>query len=392
MKTLLGFSCETCLLLSVLFLGCLYWGEENNLLALQQAGVWWESLLALPGENVALNQDGYNFVILDGDTGKIKDRRAFSPYEDPEDSKRMAKYLKSLGDRDILLLAVREDGAIYVGDEAREALSKFGMEKDLKRKLHYGYWLVGAPGATEAVEERSKHGCTGICREGHLLRPDLKLPRTVTMYSAGWGEGDNAVIVLKGDLGSDEIETLSVSPRKTIEVKCIDGRNDKALRQVLFFVYRANREIYRDWDQEGTWSAELAPGLYEVLALPIDKDLASWRFSFQSNLEHQITKTVSFVPYHQAQLSKDRSALVLELLTADRTPFRQVWVTSVDEQGREFSEWDREGRFRLWDVIPGTYTISFKPFEGERAIPETITVQLQPGERASKRVILTLEK
>ena len=77
--------------------------------------------ITVNGVEMSLNKPGFNFVTIDFKTGKMEDQVNFDTHGESGASDQMANYLSSLKLWKIICVAVKQDGADYLTEEAIHA-------------------------------------------------------------------------------------------------------------------------------------------------------------------------------------------------------------------------------------------------------------------------------
>ena len=109
------------------------------------------------GQNVSLQRRGYNVVVVHPRTGEVEGSVAFDTHRLKGDSHRLATFIQGLERGKIVILALKDEGALSLTAEAVEVLKTLGAREDLRGKLHWSHALIGVKGARpgEALEASS---------------------------------------------------------------------------------------------------------------------------------------------------------------------------------------------------------------------------------------------
>lgn len=110
------------------------------------------------GEDASLHRRGYNLAVIDSQSGEVVDKAGF----DIDESQALADFIAQIPDGAIVVVAVKEDGARTLTDQAVEALRSLGGEADLRGTEGFSHALIGvkgsAPGtALEATGEENSY-------------------------------------------------------------------------------------------------------------------------------------------------------------------------------------------------------------------------------------------
>ncbi len=105
--------------------------------------------------NVSYGRRGYNFTLIDPRTGKVLDKTGFDTYANEYEAQKMARYIESIPEGTIVLVATKGDAARHLTDEAAAALRTLGGRVDLRQHPGQFHAMVGvkgtAPGTAEEV-------------------------------------------------------------------------------------------------------------------------------------------------------------------------------------------------------------------------------------------------
>ena len=106
------------------------------------------------GREASENGRGYNFVVLDSESGIVISSRNFDTHGDPEASQAMASYVGSLPESSIVAVAVADEASRLLGEEAVQALRTLGSSSDLRGCFRCAQAMIGVKGAAmgSAVE------------------------------------------------------------------------------------------------------------------------------------------------------------------------------------------------------------------------------------------------
>ncbi|MCI0529957.1 MAG: hypothetical protein L0Y56_21140, partial [Nitrospira sp.] len=126
---------------------------------IQSAGLYAGDLgnIFVNGQNVSPRGRGYNVVVVDPQTGKAEKSAVFDTHQLKGDSHRLAEFINDLENGKIVILAVKDDGALSLTVEAIEILKTVGAQEDLRDKPRWSHAVIGIKGAKpgEALEVSS---------------------------------------------------------------------------------------------------------------------------------------------------------------------------------------------------------------------------------------------
>jgi hypothetical protein len=128
-------------------------------LIVQSAGLYSGNLgiILVNGQVVSSQSRGYNIVVVNPRTGAVEASTAFDTHRWRRESRRMAEFIDRLEEGKIVILALKDEGALSLTAEAVEALKTVGAQEDLRGRLHWSHAVIGIKGAKpgEALEESS---------------------------------------------------------------------------------------------------------------------------------------------------------------------------------------------------------------------------------------------
>jgi tetratricopeptide (TPR) repeat protein len=102
------------------------------------------------GKEYSTNKRGFNGIVLELKTFRIKNRGNFDTYADPESPFKLAGFIENIDEGDIVILSVRDEGSRMLNDTALKALKTLGSINLLDSKhLRWSYILIGVKGAKE---------------------------------------------------------------------------------------------------------------------------------------------------------------------------------------------------------------------------------------------------
>jgi hypothetical protein len=108
----------------------------------------------LNGVNVAPGERGYNMAALTPD-GALLEAVQFDTFASPEESARMATWIRGLPAGTIVAGAVADEASMQLTEDAVDALASLGVATDLRERFRWSHAFIGAVGAPpgSAVEE-----------------------------------------------------------------------------------------------------------------------------------------------------------------------------------------------------------------------------------------------
>jgi hypothetical protein len=104
-------------------------------------------LIYVNGRQVSPNTRGYNVVVLDPQTGAVRDAAAFDTHLDAAASQALAEYIGRVPVGQIVAVAAADEASRLLGQEAVDALRSIGATGDLRGKFRWGHAIIGVRGA-----------------------------------------------------------------------------------------------------------------------------------------------------------------------------------------------------------------------------------------------------
>jgi len=136
-------------------------------------GNW--ALFYLNGEELYRGGRGHNVVTLSGTSGAVLVKRNFDTWGSAAQADSLAAFINRQANGTIILLAIADDGAINLNNNAHQALERLGATKSRVLKFRDNYALIGRAGSPhEIVEAYSLQGQGGVTAL-----------RTMTLASSG---------------------------------------------------------------------------------------------------------------------------------------------------------------------------------------------------------------
>lgn len=109
------------------------------------------------GVDQSPNARGYNFVLINPQTGAIDARASFDTFASEQASAQMASFISQVPEGELVAVAVRDEASQHLTPAAVEALKSLGAKQDLIGKFRWSHALLvtkGNPaGAREAASE-----------------------------------------------------------------------------------------------------------------------------------------------------------------------------------------------------------------------------------------------
>ncbi|MFC1667924.1 interleukin-like EMT inducer domain-containing protein [Chlamydiota bacterium] len=112
------------------------------------------SSVIVNGKDYSKNETGYNIVVINKETGVVKNSVQFNTHKRSDAAHAMIQFIKEIKEGDIVALSVKDEASVFFTDEAEEALQLLGGKETLKECYRWGYALLGVKGAKrgEALE------------------------------------------------------------------------------------------------------------------------------------------------------------------------------------------------------------------------------------------------
>ena len=136
------------------------------------------AVISINGRNALSAGRGYNFAVLDYRSGETLDTARFDTYGDAGAAAAMAQFLEMVGEGNIVLAAVNDEGASNMSETAYRALETLGSAMCRQIRFRDSWALIGVKGAeTGSVAESYKPSGSG----------EAVLRDTLQYYpSSGW--------------------------------------------------------------------------------------------------------------------------------------------------------------------------------------------------------------
>ena len=106
------------------------------------------------GVELSPNERGYNFVVLNPDTGEVEARASFDTFASEEESRAMAGFVAGIPSGRIVAVAVRDEASLHLTEAGVGALRLIGAASDLRGCFRCGHAIIGVKGLRpgEAME------------------------------------------------------------------------------------------------------------------------------------------------------------------------------------------------------------------------------------------------
>jgi hypothetical protein len=100
-------------------------------------------------EDGSVHRPGYNVAVIHPQTGKLLDRQGFdtTPGGSEVEAIALAEMIATVGEGQIVVVALQGDGAAYLTEEAASAIRQIGGQADLRGTSGWSHAIVGVKGA-----------------------------------------------------------------------------------------------------------------------------------------------------------------------------------------------------------------------------------------------------
>ena len=89
-------------------------------------------IIQVNGKQYSPLRRGYNLVIVNADTGDVRENRSFDTFEDDNADDQMIEFLNSITPRQLVLIAIQDDGSRKMSAAGYDALEKVGAQDPLR--------------------------------------------------------------------------------------------------------------------------------------------------------------------------------------------------------------------------------------------------------------------
>ncbi len=103
--------------------------------------------ITVGGEDASTHLRGYNLAVIDPRKGEVIDKAGFDTGDNESESQALVHFIAQVPEGAIVVVAVKEDGARSLTDQAVEALRSLGGEADLRGTEGFSHALIGVKGA-----------------------------------------------------------------------------------------------------------------------------------------------------------------------------------------------------------------------------------------------------
>ncbi len=105
------------------------------------------SRIYVNGQDVSLNERGYNIAILDPESGAVAQVASFDTHLDAGASVDLLAFIRQMPAGSIVIASVADEASRSLGPEASDALKLIGAAGDLQDKFRWGHAVVGVQGS-----------------------------------------------------------------------------------------------------------------------------------------------------------------------------------------------------------------------------------------------------
>ena len=122
-----------------------------NILADSRGGTnYTQEKIVVNGKNESLRSRGYNFVVLDPDSGMIEEKRNFDTWgERGLGSQKIADFVNGIPEGKIVVATVRDEAGLFLYDDARDALKQLGVTHSPGK--WWAHAFIGVKGSTSGT-------------------------------------------------------------------------------------------------------------------------------------------------------------------------------------------------------------------------------------------------
>ena len=107
--------------------------------------------ITVSDEDASTHRRGYNLAVMHPQTGAVIDTAGFDTFANEFESQDLADFVAAIPEGYIVAVAVRDDGATNLTEEAVEALRSLGAELDLRGTEHLSHAIIGVKGAARGT-------------------------------------------------------------------------------------------------------------------------------------------------------------------------------------------------------------------------------------------------
>ncbi len=100
------------------------------------------------GQEVSLNERGYNLAVIHPQSGVVEQAAAFDTHLDEGASPALVAFLSTVPRGQIVAVAAADEASRLLSEEAVAALQRLGATGDLREKFRWGHAIIGIQGAS----------------------------------------------------------------------------------------------------------------------------------------------------------------------------------------------------------------------------------------------------
>jgi hypothetical protein len=110
------------------------------------------------GQDVSVNERGYNVVVIDASTGQVLRSANFDTHLDPGAALAMAEFLEAVPSGQIVAVAAADEASRLLDERAVQALHGIGAVGDLRGRFRWGHAVIGVKGAAPGTAVEALDG------------------------------------------------------------------------------------------------------------------------------------------------------------------------------------------------------------------------------------------
>jgi hypothetical protein len=115
--------------------------------------------ITVSGEDASIHRRGYNLAVIDPQSGEVVEAAGFDTWANELESQDLAEFIHQIPEGYVVAVAVRDDGAANLTEEAVQALRSLGAQTDIRGTEHLSHAIIGVKGApTRTALEASGEG------------------------------------------------------------------------------------------------------------------------------------------------------------------------------------------------------------------------------------------
>jgi hypothetical protein len=103
--------------------------------------------ITVQGEDASTHRRGYNLAVIHPQSGAVVDKAGFDTWANEFESQDLADFIAQIPEGHIVAVAVKDDGAANLTEEAVHALHSLGAQIDLRDTEHLSHAIIGVKGA-----------------------------------------------------------------------------------------------------------------------------------------------------------------------------------------------------------------------------------------------------